>query len=86
MSLDNLHDRAVLISADADMVPAVDYLQAHGKNVTHLYFRPLGQSHLPGCCALVGVSAFATGPAARAVNDMRSHACFVADSLVAALN
>lgn len=49
MSLDNLHDRAVVISADADMVPAVDYLQAHGKNVTHLYFRPLGAELRNAC-------------------------------------
>ena len=49
MSLDDLHDRAILISADADMVPAVDYLQARGKNVTHLYFRPLGAELRNAC-------------------------------------
>lgn len=49
MSIDNLHDRAIIISADADMVPAVKYLQAHGKNVTHLYFKPLGAELRNAC-------------------------------------
>lgn len=48
-SLDGLHDRAVLVSADSDMIPAVQYLRDHGKNVTHLYFRPLGAELRNAC-------------------------------------
>jgi uncharacterized LabA/DUF88 family protein len=49
MSIDDLHDRAVIVSADADMVPAVDYLQNRGKNITHLYFKPLGADLRKAC-------------------------------------
>jgi len=49
MSLDGLHDRAVLVTADADFVPAVDYLQNQGKKVTHLYFKPLGAELRNAC-------------------------------------
>jgi uncharacterized LabA/DUF88 family protein len=49
MSLDGLHDRAVIVTADADFVPAVEYLQNKGKKVTHLYFKPLGAELRKAC-------------------------------------
>lgn len=49
MSLDGLHDRAVLVTADADFVPAVEYLQRRGKKVTHLYFKTLGSDLRKAC-------------------------------------
>lgn len=49
MSLDDLHDRAVLVTADADFVPAVEYLQRRGKKVTHLYFKTLGADLRKAC-------------------------------------
>lgn len=48
-SMDALHDRAVIVTADADFVPAVTYLQNRGKKVTHLYFQPLGAELRNAC-------------------------------------
>lgn len=39
MGLDEHYDRAILIAADADHIPAVDFLRVRGKQVTHAWFR-----------------------------------------------
>ena len=44
LAVDNLFDSAILVSADADFVPAVELVQRRtGKRVIHAYFRPRGQ-------------------------------------------
>ena len=49
-ALDDLFDDAILISADADFVPAVELVQNRTrKRVIHAYFRPLGQELRNAC-------------------------------------
>ncbi len=44
LAVDTLFDSAILVSADADFVPAVELVQRRtGKRVIHAYFRPKGQ-------------------------------------------
>ncbi len=49
LGLSNTYDVAVLASADADMIPAVDYVQTSGKKVIHAAFPPHGVA-LSGKC------------------------------------
>lgn len=37
--LDGYYDRAILVAADADHVPAVEFLGDRGKQITHAWFR-----------------------------------------------
>jgi uncharacterized LabA/DUF88 family protein len=39
LGIDNLYDRAILISGDADHVPAVEFLGQRMKQVTHAWFK-----------------------------------------------
>ena len=49
-AIDDLFDTAVLISADADFVPAVELVQNRtGKRVIHAYIRPQGQELRNAC-------------------------------------
>jgi len=48
-TLDATHDRAVLISGDADFVPAVEYLQGRGHRVSHVFFKPVGEEIRNAC-------------------------------------
>lgn len=38
-ALDNVYDTAVLISGDADFVPAIEYIQRRGNRIVHAGFR-----------------------------------------------
>jgi len=50
LAVDNLFDSAILVSADADFVPAVELVQKRtGKRVIHAYFRPKGQDLRNSC-------------------------------------
>ena len=49
-AIDDLFDIAVLVSADADFVPAVDLVQNRtSKRVIHAHFRPQGQALRNAC-------------------------------------
>lgn len=49
-AIDNLFDDAILISADADFVPAVELVQNRtGKRVIHAHIRPQGQELRNAC-------------------------------------
>lgn len=43
LGLEGFYDRAVLISADSDYVPAVEYLRTKGRLITHVWWR--GHAH-----------------------------------------
>ncbi len=49
MGIGGIYDRAVLVSADSDMVSAVEFLQQKGCNVTHFFFRPYGNELRNAC-------------------------------------
>lgn len=49
LGLSNSYDAAVLASLDADMVPAVDYIQTMGKKVIQAGFPPLGTTLATKC-------------------------------------
>jgi uncharacterized LabA/DUF88 family protein len=38
-ALDNVYDKAVLISGDADFVPAIEYIQRRGNHIIHAGFK-----------------------------------------------
>ncbi|MBM4161394.1 MAG: NYN domain-containing protein [Ignavibacteria bacterium] len=43
LAFDDVYDRAILISGDADFVPAIEYIQRRGKYIIHAGFK--GQSY-----------------------------------------
>lgn len=49
LGLSNSYDSAVLVSLDADMVPAVQYIQTMGKKVVQAGFPPLGTTLATEC-------------------------------------
>jgi len=38
-ALDNVYDTAILISGDADFVPAIEYIQRRGNHIIHAGFK-----------------------------------------------
>ncbi len=42
LAVNNAYDIAVIISHDADMIPAVQFVQSRGKQVVHFGFTPIG--------------------------------------------
>jgi uncharacterized LabA/DUF88 family protein len=40
--LDNVYDKAVLISNDEDFVPAIEYIQRRGNQIIHAAFKNQG--------------------------------------------
>jgi uncharacterized LabA/DUF88 family protein len=48
-ALDNVYDRAVLISNDEDFVPAIEYIQRRGNHVIHAGFRNQGFAVKKAC-------------------------------------
>ncbi len=43
MAFDDVYDKAILVSGDADFIPAIEYIQRRGKYIIHAGFR--GHSH-----------------------------------------
>lgn len=48
-ALDNLYDTAVLISNDADFVPAIEYIQRRGNHIIHAGFKNQGFAVKKAC-------------------------------------
>jgi len=48
-AFDEAYDRAILISGDADFVPAVTFIQSRMKQVTHVGFRSFGHEIRNAC-------------------------------------
>lgn len=48
-AMDDVYDRAILLSSDADFVPAVQFLQKRMKQVTHIGFRGYGSEIRNAC-------------------------------------
>ena len=48
---DNTYDRAVLVSGDADFVPAVEFIQRTGTQIIHAHFRNQANELMRACWA-----------------------------------
>lgn len=48
-AIDEVYDQAILVSSDADFVPAVEFLQKRMKQVSHVGFRGQGQEIRNAC-------------------------------------
>lgn len=48
-ALENVYDKAILISNDADFVPAIEYIQRKGKNIIHAGFKTQGMTVKRAC-------------------------------------
>jgi uncharacterized LabA/DUF88 family protein len=57
---DDTYDYGVLLSADADFIPAVVFLNRRGKKIVHASFTSLGQNLANQCWKQVNLTKFAT--------------------------
>jgi uncharacterized LabA/DUF88 family protein len=48
-ALDNVYDKAILISNDADFVPAIEYIQRRGNRIIHAAFKNQGFAVKKAC-------------------------------------
>lgn len=60
LAVSNTYDAAVLVSADADMIPAVEFIQTLGKRIVHAAFPPAGVHLSTKCWASFDVLKMAT--------------------------
>ena len=48
-AIDETYDRAVLVSGDADFVPAVEFIQREGTQIIHAHFRNQANQLMNAC-------------------------------------
>ena len=54
-ALDNVYDRAILISNDEDFVPAIEYIQRRGNHIIHAGFKNQGFAVKKACWAHINL-------------------------------